>query len=183
MMRNLLITVLLFVVSVSLTAQEVAGDTTLPEAGIHWLSLEEAETLHRDTSRNFFFMVYSEDCHWCQKMAEETLSDSSVVKEINTRFYAVRFTMAKAGEFFISSFLLNVFDKQNLPAIFFFSDNFQPIASVAGYQALEQFKPYLTYASETKYYQNMSFDDFKKTWDNIQSVKNNRKDLTLKVDR
>ena len=182
-MRNLLITVLLFVVSVSLTAQEVAGDTTLPKAGIHWLSLEEAETLHRDTSKNFFFMVYSEDCHWCQKMAEETLSDSSVVKKINTRFYAVRFTMAKAGEFFISSMLLNVFNRQNLPAFFFFNENFQPVTNISGYLSLEQFKPSLEYAGDTKYYQNMNFDDFKKTWDNIQSVKNNRKDLTLKVDR
>ncbi|MDR0738157.1 MAG: thioredoxin fold domain-containing protein [Prevotellaceae bacterium] len=175
MMRSLLITVLLFVVSASLSAQEVAGDTTLPKAGICWLSLEEAETLHRDTSRNFLFMVYSEDCHWCQKMTEETLSDSSVVGKINTRFYAVRFTMAKAGQFFISSMLLNVFNKQNLPAIFFFNENFQPVTNTSGYQSLEQFQPYLEYASDTKYYQNMNFDDFKKTWDNIQSIKNSRK--------
>ena len=181
-MRSLLITALLLAVSASLTAQEAERDTTLSKAKIHWLSLEEAETLHRDTARNFLFMVYNEDCHWCQKMAQETLSDSSVAEKINTHFYPVRFTMVKAGEFFISSLLLNVFNVQNLPAIFFFTDNFQPITNMSGYQTLEQFKPPLTYASETKYYQNMTFDDFTKTWDNIQSIKN-RKDLTLKIDR
>jgi thioredoxin-related protein len=174
-MRSLLTTVLLFVVLAPLAAQEVADDTTLLKAQVHWLSLEEAETLHRDTPKNFLFMVYSEDCHWCQKTTQETLSDSSVAEKINTRFYPVRFTMAKAGQFFISSMLLNVFNKQNLPVIFFFNENFQPITNVAGYQSLEQFKPYLEYAGDTKYYQNMDFDDFKKTWDNIQSIKNTRK--------
>ncbi|MDR3180971.1 MAG: thioredoxin fold domain-containing protein [Prevotellaceae bacterium] len=183
MMRSLLVAAWLFVVSAPLAAQEVAGDTTLPASGVHWLSLEEAETLHRDTPKNFLFMVYSEDCQWCQKMAQETFADTSIAEKINTRFYAVRFTMAKAGEFFISSLLLNVFNKHNFPAIFFFNENFQPITNLSGYQTLEQFKPYLTYAGETKYYQNMDFDDFKKTWDNIQSIKSNRKDLTLKVDR
>jgi thioredoxin-related protein len=175
MMRRLFVAVLLLAVSAPLAAQEAAGDTTLPKAGVHWLSLEEAETLHRDSSRNFLFMVYSEDCHWCQKMAAEVLADSSVAEKINTRFYPVRFTMAKAGEFFVSSLLLNVFGVQSLPAIFFFNENFHPITNVSGYQPLEQFKPSLTYAGDTKYYQNMSFDDFKKTWDNIQLVKNTRK--------
>jgi thioredoxin-related protein len=176
MMRTVLITALLFVFSMSLAAQETEADTTLPKAAVQWLTLEEAETLHRDTPKSFFFMVYSEDCHWCQKMLQETLSDSSVVEKINTHFYPVRFTMAKAGQFFISSMLLNIFNVQNYPAIFFFNDNFQPITNTSGFQSLEQFKPYLTYAGETKYYQNMKFDDFKKTWDNIQSLKNNRKE-------
>jgi thioredoxin-related protein len=175
MMRNLLITALLFVVSAPLAAQEAAGDTTLPKSGVHWLPLEEAETLHRDTPKNFLFMVYSEDCHWCQKVQQETFSDSSIVEKINTHFYPVRFTMAKAGQFFISSMLLNVFNKQNLPAIFFFNENFQPVTNVSGYQSLEQFKPYLEYASDTKYYQNMDFDDFKKTWDKIQSLRGDDK--------
>jgi thioredoxin-related protein len=109
-------------------------------------------------------------------MTQETLSDSSVVEKINTHFYPVRLTMAKAGQFFISTVLLNIFNVQNFPAIFFFSENFQPVTNVAGFQPLEQFKPYLVYASDTKYYQNMTFDDFKKTWENIQSLKNNRKE-------
>jgi thioredoxin-related protein len=176
MMRTVLITALLFVCSVSLTAQETAADTTLLSAEIQWLSLEEAETLHRDTPKNFLFLVYSEDCQWCQKMTKETLSDSSVVEKINTHFYPVRLTMVKAGQFFISSMLLNIFNVQNFPAIFFFSDNFQPITNVSGFHPLTLFKPYLLYASDTKYYQNMTFDDFKKTWENIQSLKNNRKE-------
>jgi thioredoxin-related protein len=174
-MRSLFVAVWLLAVSAPLAAQEAEADTTLPQAGVHWLSLEEAETLHRDTARNFLFMVYSEDCHWCQKMAAEVFADSTVAEKISTRFYPVRFTMVKMGEFFISSLLLNVFGTQSLPAIFFFNENFQPITNVSGYQSLEQFKPSLTYASDTKYYQNMNFDDFKKTWDNIQSVKSARK--------
>jgi thioredoxin-related protein len=176
MMRTILITALLFVFSVSLAAQETVADTTLPKTAVQWLSLEEAETLHRDTPKNFLFMVYSEDCHWCQKTLQETFTDSSVVAKINARFYPVRFTMTKAGQFFISSMLLDIFNVQNYPAIFFFSDNFQPITNTSGFQPVEQFKLYLMYAGETKYYQNMKFDDFKKTWDNIQSLKNNHKE-------
>jgi thioredoxin-related protein len=177
MMRSLLIAVLLFVASAPLAAQEeIIGDTVLHQDGVHWLTLEEAETLHHDAPKNFLFMVYSEDCHWCQKMAQEVFTDAGVAEKINTQFYPVRFTMVKAGQFFISSLLLNVFSVQNFPAIFFFSDNFQPIVNVSGYQPLEQFNPYLLYAGETKYYQNMSFDDFKKTWDSIQSVKNPKKE-------
>jgi thioredoxin-related protein len=177
MMRSLFIAALLFAASAPLAAQEEsAGDIVLHQDSIHWLSLEEAETLHRDTPRNFLFMVYSEDCQWCQKMRQEVLSDTSVAEKINTQFYPVKLTMAKAGEFFISSLLMNVFNTQNLPTIFFFSDNFQPITNVSGYQPLEQFNLYLLYAGgEAKYYQNMKFDDFKKTWNNIQSVKNTRK--------
>jgi thioredoxin-related protein len=159
-----------------LAAQEDVQDTTLLESGVHWLSLEEAETLHRDAPRNFLFMVYSEDCNWCKKMAQDVFADAGVAETINTRFYPVRFTMAKAGQFFISSMLLNVFNKHNLPAIFFFNENFQPLANVSGYQPLAQFKPYLVYAGEAKYHQNMTFEDFQKTWENIQSVKNTRKE-------
>jgi thioredoxin-related protein len=100
-------------------------------------------------------------------MQQETLADSSVAEKINTHFYPVRFTMAKAGQFFISTMLLNIFNTQNFPAIFFFSDSFQPITNTSGFKSLDQFKPYLTYAGDTKYFQNMTFDDFKKTWDKI----------------
>jgi thioredoxin-related protein len=173
----------LFVFSGSLAAQDAAPDTTSLQTAVHWLTLEEAETLHRDTAKNFLFMVYSEDCHWCRKMAQETFSDSSMAAKINANFYPVRFTMAKAGQFFISTLLLNVFSAQNFPAVFFFSENFQPITNTSGYHTPEQFKPYLMYASDTKYFKNMTFDAFKKTWDNIHSLKNTKKDATLKVDR
>jgi thioredoxin-related protein len=176
MIRTVLITALLFVFSVSLTAQEAEADTTLPKAAVQWLTLEEAETLHRDTPKNFLFLVYNEDCHWCQKMLQETFTDSSVVEKVNTRFYPVKFTMAKAGQFFISSMLLNIFNVQNYPAIFFFSDNFQPVTNASGFLPAEQFNTYLTYAGDTKYFQNMKFEEFKKTWDHIQSLKNHRKE-------
>jgi thioredoxin-related protein len=175
-MIRTVITALLLVFSVPLAAQETAADTTLPKAAIQWLLLEEAETLHRDTPKNFLFLVYSEDCHWCQKMLQETFSDSSVVEKINTRFYPVRLTMTKAGQFFISSMLLNDFNVQNYPAIFFFSDNFQPTTNVSGFQSVEEFMPYLMYAGEPKYYQYMKFDEFKKTWATIQALKTNRKE-------
>jgi thioredoxin-related protein len=177
MMRSLLIAAVLFVASAPLAAQEeAAGDTVLHQDGVRWLTLEEAEMLHQYTPRGFLFMVYSEDCHWCQKMAQEVLADAGVAKKINTQFYPVRFTMVKEGQFFISSLLLNVFNTHSLPAFFFFNDSFQPITNVSGFQTLEQFNPYLLYAADRKYYQSMKFDDFKKTWNNIQSVKNPKKD-------
>lgn len=171
----LITTVLLFVFSGTLAAQDAATDTVPPKFAVQWLTLEEAETLHRDTPKNFLFMVYNEDCTFCKKMTKETLSDSSVVEKINTQFYPVRFTMAKAGQFFISSLLVNIFSAHNFPAMFFFSDNFQPITNTSGYHTIEQFKPYLIYAGDTKYFQNMKFDDFKKTWESIQSSKNSKK--------
>jgi thioredoxin-related protein len=176
LLTGLLITAGLFMAPPLAAQEEAASDTVLHEDGVRWLTLEEAETLHRDAPRNFIFMVYSEDCHWCQKMAQEVLSDAGVAEKINTQFYPVRFTMVKTGQFFISSLLLNVFGAQSFPAIFFFSDNFQPIVNTSGFLPLDQFNPYLLYAGDTKYYQNMSFDDFKKTWDSIQSVKNPKKE-------
>jgi thioredoxin-related protein len=174
MIRKFFLITLIGIISWPLVAQEPATDTTHKE-GVKWLSLEEAETLNNTTPGNFLFFIYSENCSICHKVLSETLSDTSIIKLVNNNFYPVRFASGKPGEKFIASLLMNVFQKQYFPTIIFMNSQMQPTSSTSGFQTVEQLSLNLMYGSQTKYNESMTFDEFQKTWTEIQARKSAKK--------
>lgn len=73
------LTTVLFVASLSLTAQE-----------IHWMTWEDAVVANDANPKKIFVDVYTEWCGWCKKMDSTTFKDPSVIAAINKDFYAIK---------------------------------------------------------------------------------------------
>ncbi len=67
----------------------IIGFTQVVDNSIYWLELQDAERLAADSDKNMLLFFYRENCEYCEKMKEQTLSDPSVVKLINDHFFPV----------------------------------------------------------------------------------------------
>lgn len=67
----------------------IIGFTQTVDNSIYWLELQDAERLAADSDKNMLLFFYRENCEYCEKMKEQTLSDPSVVKLINDHFFPV----------------------------------------------------------------------------------------------
>jgi thioredoxin-related protein len=56
---------------------------------INWMSLEEAQNLNRESSRDVFIMVHANWCSKCERFQKETYTNPKVIESINTNFYPV----------------------------------------------------------------------------------------------
>ena len=67
----------------------IIGFTQGVANGIDWLELHEAERLASNSDKNMLLFFYRENCEYCEKMKNQTLSDPSVVQLINDYFFPV----------------------------------------------------------------------------------------------
>ena len=56
---------------------------------INWLNLNEAERLSEKSNKNMLLFFYRENCDFCEKMKNQTFTDSTVINLINENFFPV----------------------------------------------------------------------------------------------
>jgi len=63
---------------------------------VHWLTIEEAQTLNKHEPREMIVDVYTEWCGPCKMMDRMTFSNPEVIQKIHEKYYAVKFDAESA---------------------------------------------------------------------------------------
>ena len=132
---------------------------------LKWISFEEAVALQAKEPRKILIDVYTDWCGWCKKMDKYTYTDESVIKNLETNYYLVRFnaeqkedivykdkvfkfkTEYKANELAVS--LLN--GQMSYPSTVFLDENMNMLTVVPGYLTPKDINPILKYFGENIY--------------------------------
>lgn len=61
------------------------------QAGIKWMTFEEAVKKNKKKPKKIFIDVYTDWCGWCKKMDKETFLNPEVVEYLNKNYYPVKF--------------------------------------------------------------------------------------------
>ncbi len=64
---------------------------------VHWLTIEEAQTLNKHEPKNMIVDVYTQWCGPCKMMDRMTFSDPQVIEKVHTDYYAVKFDAESPG--------------------------------------------------------------------------------------
>lgn len=64
---------------------------------MHWLTIEEAQTLNKKEPRDMIVDVYTQWCGPCKMMDRMTFSDAGVIEKIHKDYYAVKFDAESPG--------------------------------------------------------------------------------------
>ena len=65
------------------------GEVIVKYTSINWLPINEAEALSAKYNKDILIFFYRENCDYCEKMKNQTFSDSTVIKLINDNFFPV----------------------------------------------------------------------------------------------
>lgn len=140
---------------------------------INWMSFEEAVQAGEKNPKKIFIDVYTNWCGWCKRMDATTFKDSSVVRYMNSNYYAVKlnaetrdtirfrdkvFTYKaeyKSNE--LAASLLN--GQMSYPSFVFLDENFNMLSPLPGYQTVPQLQEVMQYFGEN-IYRSRSWEDY-----------------------
>lgn len=144
--------------------------------------MQEALELNKTNPKKFFIDVYTDWCHYCKLMDQNTFSDTSVAKYLNQHYYPVKFnaegkdTIRFADRIFVNpnsdgrsphDFAVALLQgKLSYPSVAFLNEQSQMLTVVPGYRTPDQVGPILVFLAED-HYKTISFDDFMKTYKGI----------------
>ncbi len=156
------VVVLMTVLSLSSDAQILAPP---PAESIRWMSFTDAVAENAKQPKKIFIDIYTKWCGWCKRMDATTYEDSSIVKYMNTNYYAVRFdaethdtilfnnkTFVFRPEYKSNELALSLLSGQmSYPTIVYLDEGFNLLGPSPGYQTTEQLLPQLKYFAEGIY--------------------------------
>jgi len=143
-----------------------------PKLEIDWIPLEKAKEYSKKYNKDILIFFYKKNCEYCEKMKQETLSNTQVINLINHNFLPVQIDSrtkdtinyngkkysnqqpAKDGATFrhdfyaeVASFTRNNQEQSTTPAIVLFNNKFEKIINFPGMQSkqllLRRLKPYI----------------------------------------
>ena len=158
-MKKLILLLLVFTSQISnLFAQEHSGP-------INWMSFEEAVERSKVEPRKMFNDVYTHWCGWCKKMDASTFKDSTIMKYMGDKYYAVKFDAETRDtiRFFDKLFVYKAENKANelalsllngqmsYPSFVFLDEKFGMLTPLAGFQQPDQLMRVLRFFGENIY--------------------------------
>lgn len=135
------------------------------ENTLTWISFEQAVELQKKEPRKILIDVYTDWCGWCKKMDKYTYTDQSVINNLNTKYYLVKFNAEqkediqfkdkvfkfkaeyKAHELAVS--LLN--GQMSYPSTVFLDEDMNMLTTVPGYLTPKEINPILVYFGDNIY--------------------------------
>lgn len=130
-----------------------------------WITFEEAVALQAKEPRKILVDVYTDWCGWCKKMDKYTYTDTSVINNLKTKYYLVKFNAEqkeevkfkdkvfkfkpeyKSHELAVS--LLN--GQMSYPSTVFLDEDMNMLTMVPGYLTPKEMNPILVYFGENIY--------------------------------
>jgi len=152
---------------------------------IKWHSIQEAIELNKTAPKKIFIDVYTDWCHYCKMMDQNTFTDSSIANYINKHFYAVKFNaegkdpVVFSGKTFENKnsgtrspheFAIALLQGQlSYPSSAYLNEQSQLLTAVPGYETPAQLAPILVYFGED-YYKKQNFQDFMKIFPTLPGI-------------
>lgn len=151
-----------------------------PAQTVKWYTFSEAIELNKKEPRSIIIDVYTDWCHWCKVMDQQTFSNATIAKILNEKYYAVKFnaeqkedivfqghTFKNTGEgrrppHELAVAMLN--GKLSYPSIVFMNKQNQLITAVPGFQKPDQMEPLLIYIHNEMYVKNVDYQEFLKNY-------------------
>ena len=146
---------------------------------IHWItSIDELQAKMAQNPKKVYIDIYTGWCGWCKKMDATTFSNPSLIKYMNTNFYAVKFDAERQDVIhfqgkeyrFDPQFRANTFavelvkgGQMSYPTAVIMMENFQNPQVLAGYLDVNQAETILTYFGDNAY-RHQSGDVYKNTY-------------------
>jgi thioredoxin-related protein len=179
--KSAILTVLLFLfIGFQILAQD-------PDK-VHWLTVSEMQEAMKKEPRKVLIDVYTNWCGPCKMMMSQTFADPTVIKYINTHYYAVKFNAEgndvitfKGIEFTNKSYNSANAQRRNgtheftkaiapvngriaYPTIVYLDESLQIVSPVQGFWKAPQYIPLLYFIHEEVYKTEISFENYLKQY-------------------
>lgn len=134
---------------------------------IEWLSFDKAIAKAEKENKHMVIDFYTDWCHWCKVMDEQTYKNGNVVKMAKKSFVFAKINaesnekLTYRGQQYSYRQFAAALGISGYPATVFFNGKGEFITKVSGFVKPDKFLPILRYF-EGEHYTKMSFDDFMK---------------------
>lgn len=134
---------------------------------IEWTTFDKGFELAKKEKKLLVVDFYTDWCHWCKVMDEETYSNKEVIKYAKENVIMAKLNAETKEKFkFKDAFysgreLTMMFGVRGFPTTVFIDSRGELITSVSGFIPADKFTLILKYLAEN-WYEKMKFDEFKK---------------------
>lgn len=122
---------------------------------IQWYTFEEGETTGKQAGKKVFLYVYSNNCPYCDLMAQNTFSNSAVIQYLNQHFISIKVNSDEEKG------LSRRYKIRGNPTNIFIAEDFETIGSLPGYIPPADLLNIMKYI-HTDSYKNMTLKAFLK---------------------
>ncbi len=133
---------------------------------IRWYDFNSGITLAMKQKKPMVISFFSNSCHWCSVMDDETFSNSTVVQRMKKYYIAVKVNLDSSdsiilqGQRFSASEFATLLGIDGLPATIFMDKNGKFITNIPGFIKTNTFLPLLRYVRNECYKKKISFQDY-----------------------
>jgi len=134
---------------------------------VQWLSFDKGMALAKKNNKLMVVDFYTDWCHWCKVMDEQTYGDNTIVKYAAGNAVMVKLNAETEKKFefkgakYTGRQLSQLFGVTGFPTTVFISPKGELITSVSGFIPPEKFITILKYLAGN-HYEKMKYDEFVK---------------------
>ncbi len=168
------------------TSLKQSGKIANTEAGIKWLTFEEALVLQEKEPRMWVIDFWTDWCGWCKRMEATTFSDPKIGAFVNENYYAVSFNAEQKEEITVKGrtykFIENgrrgyhelaaelMQGKMSYPTVVFLNRDMQIFQALPGYRTKEDFHPIVQYFHQYDPLKPITFDDYMEKYESPYTI-------------
>lgn len=123
---------------------------------ISWQKFDRGMAMAKEQDKNVFLYFHAEWCSYCKKMERTTFKKSKVIDYINENFIAIKVDSDREQK------ISETYNVRGLPTLWFLKSDHTRISNLPGYIDAKTFGNILKFIN-TDSYEQMSYNDFKKT--------------------
>lgn len=154
------------------------------DAGVNWMTIEEAQEAISEEPRMVFVDVYTDWCGFCRRMNNETYAHPVIADYLNENFYPVKLNAEQEEPI---DFRGVTFENENLgerrpahsfaiallqgqmsyPSVAFFNEDLDLLTAIPGFRPPANMEAVLVFFNEGVYKEKPNLDDFVSEFEGI----------------